>query len=559
MTMSDRPKPASKGGVPTQRVEDLPDGLVAGLCDSAAYAHDPTAVDGVATIQTHISHLFLTGSRVYKLRKAVHLGFLDFGTRQVRNEDCLREIALNRRLASGVYLGVAPVHLTGPDAHVGAVGESLSNPGLEHCVVMRRLPPGRDAVSLVERGEFGADHVDAIARVVVRFHERHRLGRPAPFSPEAWLTGIRTPVEDNFAPIARVIDDARLPRLARRGREVFDSRHDQFERRRIDGRAVDGHGDLHLAHVWFEADDRDPLLIDAIEFSDGLRKIDASSEVAFMAMDLTYRGHGDLAERFLRRYATESDDFHLYSVVDYFLSYRAAVRAKVAAIAAVEPEVPDGQRRAARASASRHLDLAGDALFRRGQAAVVVMAGVVGTGKSTAAEEVASSLAGTAVISSDRIRKRLAGLDPLDRTETAVDAGIYTEEVSRHVYQGLLDRAESVIGSGRVAILDATFSRSDQRAHAAEFARVHGVPFLIIETRCGADSVQQRLEERERGALDPSDAGPDFYAASVSRYEPVVGLEGDHLAVDTDAPSWRDGLLQQVQAWRRRSAHDGSV
>lgn len=552
-------KPTNTGGVPTPRVEDLPDGLVAGLCDSAAYAHDPTAVDGVATIQTHISHLFLTASRVYKLRKAVSLGFLEFGTRQVRNEDCLRELALNRRLASDVYLGVAPVHVTGGDVHVGAVEESVSDPELEHCVVMRRLPPGRDAVSLVERGEFGADHVDAITRVVVGFHERHRLGQPAPFSPETWLTGIWTPVEDNFAPIASVIDDARLPRLARRAREVFDICHDQFQRRRLEGRAVDGHGDLHLAHVWFEADERDPLLIDAIEFSDRLRQIDAASEVAFMAMDLTYRGHGDLADRFLRRYATGSDDFHLYSVVDYFLSYRAAVRAKVAAIAAVETEVPDAQRRAARASVSRHLDLASDALFRRGQAAVVILTGVVGTGKSTAAEEVASGLAGTAVISSDRIRKRLAGLDPLDRTGAAVDADIYTEETSRRVYQGLLDRAESVIGSGRVAVLDATFSRSDQRAHAAEFARVHGVPLLIVETRCGEEGVRQRLEEREHRALDPSDAGPAFYAESVSRYEPVQELEGEHLAVDTDDRSWPLGLLQQVQAWRRRSAHDGSL
>ncbi len=545
------------GDARAQRVEDLPDGLVAGLCGRAAYVHDPDAVDGVAVVQTHISHLFLTASRVYKIRKAVSLGFLDFGMRASRNGDCLRELTLNRRLAPDVYLGVAPVQRSGSNVRVGAIEESVSSPELEHCVVMRRLSPGQDALSLIERREFGTDHVDAMSRVIVRFHKRYRLGQPAPFSPEAWLTAIVTPVADNFTLISGVIDDARLPSLARGTRDVLDIHRDRFETRRVKGRAVDGHGDLHLAHVWFEVGNTDPLFIDCIEFSNRLRQIDAASEVAFMAMDLRYRGYSDLADRFLRRYAADSDDFHLYTVVDYFISYRAAVRAKVAAIIAVETEVPDAQRRASRVSASRHLDLATDALFRRGYGAVVVMTGVVGTGKSTAAQTVADSLDGTAVISSDRVRKRLAGLDPLDRTDVEVDADIYTEGVTQRVYHGLLDRAESVVGSGRVAVLDATFSSPDRRAQAATFARDHGVPFLIVETRCGETEVRQRLEDRERRGLDASDAGSEFYTVSMSRYVPVRIHEGDHLVVDTDTPSWQLNLGRQLQSWRRRSIHDG--
>jgi len=278
-----------------------------------------------------------------------------------------------------------------------------------------------------------------------------------------------------------------------------------------------------------------------------------------MAMDLRYRGHADLADCFLRRYAADSDDFHFYSVVDYFLSYRAAVRAKVGAIAAVEAEVPAAQRQAARASVSRHLDLASEALFSRVQAAVVAMAGVVGTGKSSAAQEVADGLAGTVVISSDPIRKRLAGLDPLERTGAATDAGIYTEAVTQRVYRGLLDRAESVIGSGRVAVLDATFSNPEQRARVATFAKEHRVPFLLLETRCREASALQRLEERERQALDPSCAGPAFDAKSVSRYVPVRGKEGDQLVVDTaDALSWQRDLRHRAQDWHGRIARDGS-
>ena len=531
-------------------VEVLPVGLVAGLSAPTGYPLDPSAADGVSTVQTHISHVFLTPSRVYKVRKAVALGFLDFSIRRNRNGDCLREIALNRRLAADVYLGLAPVMYDGGTVHVGSIQESVSDETLEHCVVMRRLPHGRDAVSLVESGAFGLDKLDRIANAVVGFHQRCTLGRPAPFSPAEWLDAISGPVEDNFTPMAGVLPREQVDHLASMARTYLATHAHDFETRRIQGRAVDGHGDLHLAHVWFETDDGDPLFIDCIEFNDRLRYIDAASEVAFLAMDLCYRRLGDLAEQFLRRYATESDDFHLYSVVDYFLSYRAAVRSKVAAIAAVETELPEAQRRRARESATKHLDLASDALATRPRGAVVIMTGVVGTGKSTAADAVAEGLATAVVVSSDRVRKHLAGLAPSDHVAAAVSAGMYTEEHTREVYAGLLERAQPVTNSGRVVVLDATFSRRDDRALAVEFARLRGLPVLIVETRCSRAGTLRRLADRTRLATDPSDAGPDFYTESVARFAPVDEAgPWTHLVVDTEARGWRQFLQGRVYEW----------
>ena len=326
---------------------------------------------------------------------------------------------------------------------------------------------------------------------------------------------------------------------------------DRFDVRRRDGRAVDGHGDLHLAHVWFERDESYPVLIDCIEFTDRLRRIDAASEVAFLAMDLRYRGRDRLAERFLRRYAAETDDFHLYAVVDYFVSYRAAVRAKVAAMAAGEPELPQDQRRAARESASRHLDLAIEVLRTRQSGAVVVLTGVVGTGKSTAADVISETLCDAVVVSSDRIRKRMAGLAAAERAPATVEGGIYTEDDTRRVYAGLLERAQSIVIAGRVAVLDATFSRHAQRAAATEFARLHGVPVLLVETQCAEASVLRRLDARERVGDDPSDAGPAFFAEHVARYEPVESGEyGAHVTIDTARPSWRRDLEIQARAWQ---------
>ena len=533
-------------------VEPLEPSLVRGLSHPGAYPLEPTASDSVSAQQTHISHVFLTGSRVYKLRKAVDFGFLNFGTRRLRNEDCLREVTLNRRLAPDVYLGIAPVRVTPAGAEVGPLGDAPSDPDLEHCVVMRRLPEGRDALSLVDGGSFSNRHVDVIAHALARFHRTQALGTPAPFSPGEWLTAIATPVEDDFAPLDGMFDDGRLASLASSARQFLLTHADRFEVRRRAGRAVEGHGDVHLGHIWFEQDGGDPLFVDCIEFSDQLRRIDAASEVAFLAMDLAYRGHPGLSERLLRRYATESDDFHLYAVVDYFMSYRAAVRAKVAAIAAAEPEIPAAQRRAATDSASRHLDLAIERFQSSGRGGLVLVAGVVGTGKSTAADAVVETLGRAAVVSSDRVRKALAGLDALERVSTPIDRGLYSDALTRRVYAGLLERAQGIISSGRVAVLDATFSQPDARAAAIRFAHRRGVPCLLVETRCREQIALRRLAERDRAGGDPSDAGPSFYATSANRFVPVdpIALGVTHAALDTEHSSWRDELARRLQAWQ---------
>lgn len=523
------------------KIEPLPPELPAALEDASAYSEDPSAKAGVEALQTHISHVFLTGERVYKLRKAVRPGFLDFGTREVRNADCVREVALNRRLAPDVYLGLAPVWIEPSGVQLGPLSEALApvSPGTEvpeHCVVMRRLPEGRDALSLLARGRLESRHIDAIALSLARFHEEVRLGTPAPFSEREWLARVARRVEDAIPPLEGGLD------LRAATRSFMAERAGRFEARRLAGRAVDAHGDLHLAHIWFEHEGAEPIFIDCIEFSDDLRRIDAASEVAFLAMDLDYRGRRDLAERFLRRYARDSDDFDLYGVVDFFTSYRAAVRSLVAALAADESELPFDQRRAAAGSARRHLDLAARALQPRAPGRVVLTCGIVGTGKSSAAEVAADELAGV-VVCSDRVRKHLFGVSPAEHSRSGVGEGIYTPESTERVYAGLLERAEPVIASGRVVILDATFSREEQRERARAFARARGIPYLIIETRCEESVSLERLARRERDGTDPSDAGPSFYRTSAARFEPVREVEGDeHLVLQTDRQDWRADL-----------------
>lgn len=526
-----------------------PDLIAEGLARPDAYPDDLSAAGGVQVVQTHISYVFLTGERVYKLRKPVDLGFLDFSSATARNADCEREVRLNRRLAPDVYLGVAPVRVQGGRIRIGPLADAPRTAGPdeeapEHCVVMRRLPDGGDALSRLHDGTLAVEQLDAVAERVAAFHEANRLGTPAPFEPADWLERITRPVADNFASLAEAPRGPIDPALLERARDAalrFERDHGgRFERRRREGRAVDGHGDLHLDHVWFEPGSEAPLLIDCIEFSERLRRIDAASDVAFLAMDLAYRERRAWSERLVRRYARASDDFDLYSVVDYFSAYRAGVRAKVAALSAAEPEIPEAQRRGARESAGRHLELAADALQRRGAGALLLVAGVVGSGKSTLAELAADALDGV-VVASDRVRKRLAGLAPAERGGSE----LYTDDRIASVYTALLERAAPVVESGRVAILDATWARAAQREEAQRWAEARGTTLAVLEARCGKDETLARLARRSREGTDPSDAGPELYARSAGSFEPV--REARHAVIHTDATDWPGSAPQRIR------------
>lgn len=536
---------------------------------------DAAAVDalgrGLEHVQTHLSHVFLAPARVYKLRKAVDFGFVSFASRAERNADCVREVLLNRRLAPDVYLGVVRVLGRGAGARFGDLEEpkpdAALDPEHEHCVVMRRLPQGRDALALLSRGAFGATHVERVATRMAEFHASHRLGPPPPLDREAWLARIRGPIEANFEALgaaAGIVADALVRETRLAALTALARLEGRLDARRRAGLLVDGHGDLHLQHVFFERDDAPPLLIDCLEFNDDLRRIDAASEVAFLAMDLRYRGRRDLAEHFLATYASASDDFDLYSVVDFFTSYRAAVRAKVAALAAGEPEIDAAQRAKAAESARSHFMLARRALDAPPPGPLVLVSGAVGVGKSTAARVAQETLSG-AIVASDRVRKRLAGLEPTDRVRGARQEALYADAMTDRVYAALLERAAPVLTSGRAVVLDATFARRRHRAQALGFAERGGFHPILLEIRCDRETALARLAAREARGTDPSDAGPGRYDASVAAFEPTDEwpMEG-RITVDTAAPDWREQLSEALrerisEALRERICRPGDA
>jgi aminoglycoside phosphotransferase family enzyme/predicted kinase len=532
---------------------DLPDALGR----PAAYPHDASARAGVEVRQTHISHLFLTRDRVYKVRKAVDLPFLSFGERAARNADCEREISLNRRLAPDVYLGLAPIL---PDAAngfvVGPIGEKLATaPGAhepaEHCVVMRRLPTGRDALSLLEGGRLTGAQVDRLARLLARFHERVGLGRPSPWSDSTWLERIAAPTKASFQ-LARtagggLLDVRELEYLDVAMRRMRETGRDCFESRRAEGRAVDGHGDLHLDAVWFETDDAEPVVIDCLEFDAELRRIDVAAELAFFAMDAAYRGRADLGERLLGRYAALTDDYALYGVVDYHILHRALVRAGVAALAATGPGIVERQRMAAADSARRHIAWMREWLERPTRTDVFLMTGLSGTGKSTVAAEVAD-MNGAVVVASDRVRKHLA------RKSRERPESLYSAAMTHNVYAGLLARAVPVLGSGRPVVLDATYALASHREAVRRACAAHGWRATLVDVRCDEATALDRIERRLADPDRISDADSDVHRAQRDHYQPADEWSvGESITVHTDRSDWRTSLRNDLE---RRSRED---
>jgi aminoglycoside phosphotransferase family enzyme/predicted kinase len=541
-------------------VDALDPDIVRCLARPEAHPDDPSAPAGIRWIQTHLSHVFLTRDRVAKLRKAADLSFVSFADRAVRNADCIREIDLNRRLAPDVYLGISEVEPVPTEAAVryrlGPVqrhAQSLPE-GSEHCVIMRRLPDDRDARSLVRAGALRPAEIDRVAARIARFHRDNNLGRPSPFTPDEWWERNWRPARENFQNIAAARTSSLDPAVTRMAAELtrqrFEACRERFETRRVQGRAVHGHGDLHLQHIWFPDQDAPPVIIDCVEFSEALRQIDGASEIAFLAMDLRFEGEPALAERALRRYASELDDFGLYEVVDLFVSYRAAVRAKVACLASVDPSIGREQRNREAVTAARYVDLAVEALAPRTAGPIVMVCGTVGSGKSTAAEILASEIDG-ALVSSDRIRKQTAGRAPDAATPNAELRSLYSRERVAAVYAAVLERARWVSRSGRPVVLDATFSRAEDRRHARALADELGSVSLIVELRCSADVATERTRTRMLHSRDASDAGPERVEPSRESFEPPGPDEwpdGARIVIETDPPDWRESLRERIRA-----------
>lgn len=522
--------------------------LIEALQRPEFYPHRP---DGVTLVQTHISYVFLAGSEVYKVKKAIRFPFLDFSTLERRRFFCHEEVRLNRRLAPGTYRGVVGIRRAGDRYELTAADDREA---LEYAVHMRRLPDERILTALLERGEVSGALIDALVDLLARFHAAARTDADVTRAGEPHA--VARLLADNFANARRfrgvtvpAADDDAIQAFSRR----FLAENEPLLRRRQEqGRIRECHGDLHSEHVCCT----DPIVIfDCIEFSERLRTCDVAAEIAFLAMDLDFHDCHELAERLIDRYAEVGRDRELPRLIPFYACYRAYVRGLVDSLTAAEGEVAPADRAAASRSAERHFALAYRYTWTplRG---IVVVTGPSGSGKTTLAA-ILRRRTGFAHVTSDVIRKKLARIGRTERLTGERAAMLYSSAMSARTYEAMQEEAAAALQAGRGVIVDGTFQRRADRQAIRELARRHGAPILIIDCRCDEDEIRRRLNTRQQHGEDASDADWRVYLEQKRERETVEPREGtDILLLDTARPpEVAAGTVESIL--RRRWGGDG--
>ncbi|HLR98014.1 MAG TPA: AAA family ATPase [Mycolicibacillus parakoreensis] len=478
----------------------------------------------VAIHETHSGIVVLIGERAYKAKKPVVTDFLDFSTLERREQVCAREVELNSRLAADTYLGIA--RFSDPTAATA-----------EPVIVMRRYPDSARLATVVRdtRTDRGAAALRTVAGVLAGFHDGAERGERV--ESQGRLDAVRGRWRDNITEMATlavgVLPDDAVATVERLALRYLAGREALFDRRIAERRIVDGHGDLLADDIFCLPDG--VQILDCLEFDDALRHVDAIDDAAFLAMDLEFLGRADLAELFVAEYRRASGDSAPASLVDFYIAYRALVRAKTDCVRFAQGH------RGSQDSAQAHLRIATDHL-RSATVRLAVIGGGPGTGKTTVSHRVAQQV-GAEVISTDRVRQELHERDVITGRPGEPDAGLYAPRHVDTVYREVFARARRLLAEGRSVILDGTWREPRRRAEARELAAALHAPLLEIQCRTDVDTAAQRVADRPAG--HPSDATAQI--AEHLEMDPLGWPEA--VPLDTTAPQV-DSAESVVRRWR---------
>lgn len=463
-------------------------------------SHGLDARETVQCVETHGALIFLAGVHAYKLKRDVRLPYLDFSSLEKRRLACENELRLNQRTAPGLYLGTLPV-VRRPDGAL-AIGEAIGEVDgageiVDWLVKMRRFPDDALLSRVVAKRSLSPQIVHQLADTIAAFHQS--AAQSSAWGGADELARIAEGDGENMARFTPdLFDPERAQGVAKAMLGAVAAQRQVLEERRANGFVRHGHGDLHLANIYLDADGR-PRLFDAIEFDDRLAQNDVLYDLAFLLMDLWHRDLRGEANRIFNRYLLRTGDLGGLAALPLFLSLRAGIRAHVSATMAAGST--DGEKNAAlRAEAVSYLDLAAEVLRPR-QPVLLAVGGFSGSGKSHLAAALAPLLGpipGAVHLRSDELRKVMLGQDP----EAPLGPAGYRAEVSARVYGEIHRRAEQALTSGQAVIADAVHNRADGRDALAALAARCDVPFRGIWLDADPALMAQRIGGRRGDASD---------------------------------------------------------
>jgi aminoglycoside phosphotransferase family enzyme/predicted kinase len=449
----------------------------------------------VERVDTAGAVVFLAGADAYKVKRAVKFPFMDLSTLDKRREACEAEIALNRASAPGIYLSALPVTRQGRRFALRGDGEIV-----EWATHMRRFDENATLDRVADRGGLSDAIIDKLALAVRRSHAR------APFRDAARAAhALETYVEQNSAAFAErsdLFDPSTARKLTRDSRLAFAILRPVLLKRGEAGLVRRCHGDLHLRNIVLI--DGEPTLFDAVEFSDEIASGDVLYDLAFLLMDLEERGLRASASRLFNRYLAPEPPETLTGLIalPLFISLRAAIRAKVEAAGA--ERLAGEKRHDARALARRYFDRAVQFLAYV-PPRLVAVGGLSGVGKSALAQALVPKIGrapGALWLRSDFERKEMFAVEETVR----LPASAYGGDVTREVYERLLDKARIALRAGQAVLIDATFATAAERAAAAGAAMEVGVAFAGLFLDAALATRLGRIASRRNDASD-ADAG----------------------------------------------------
>jgi len=489
----------------------------------------PHPVKEVEQRETHISKVFLTGDYVYKIKKPVSLGFLDYTTLEKRKYYCQQETILNRRLSRNTYLGVVAITLKEGRYYLEGPGRVI-----EYAVKMRQLAEDHCMLSLLRRGKINRKAIEQLAQTLTGFYgEAATDGKIDSFGS---LKAIQANCEENFeqtTQFAGNILDERIFQIVRAATRSFLHRRKILFQHRVDaGKIRDCHGDLRSGHIYFTDGMQ---IIDCIEFNDRFRYADITSDLAFLAMDLDYEGFPKIAQHLINSYVQYADDPDVFVLIYFYKCYRAVVRAKVNCLRLAEKVLGEWGKSKLRRETDRYLNLAYQYAILFTRPTIWVVCGMVASGKSILSKKLSKTFA-IKMLRSDLIRKELFGLQPDESMNAPFGEGIYSKGSRSLTYGKLFMRAQDEIEKGASVILDATFGSKHNRKEALRLARDMDANIIFVECVSPAAVLKERL--KERGAkVTVSDARLHHYKELKSRFESLEDItEEMHFQVDTQRP-----------------------
>lgn len=465
--------------------------LIARLAAGEAFGGKPPQ-----RIDTHISVIFLTGDRAYKLKRALRTSYLDYTDIEARKHGSEREIALNRRTAPELYIRTVAVTMNA-HGHVTIGGDGTP---LDWLVEMKRFDPRETFDVLAASADLDDALLIPLADQCAELHRTARVIEQSDFP--AMLAGVISGNRTELAAAGEaVFSDDEIDVLTVQHEQSFQKLKGAIDRRTREHRVRECHGDLHLGNICLF--DGRPLIFDAIEFNEKFNAIDTLYDLGFLLMDLIAQDDIRAANILFNRYLFRSPDFDMIRVLPFYQSIRATIRAHVLAKLARQTANKEA-RRALVTRARCYFKVAGTLLEER-TPRIVAIGGYSGTGKSTLANRIAPAIGvppGAVVLSSDLLRKRLYATEP----DSRLGPHLYRPEISDRVYGEMLECAVRVVSEGLPVIVDATFMKVESRTLIENLAASRHIDFHGFWLTGDPGQLARRVADRPQGA---SDATPD--------------------------------------------------